>query len=186
MSKRSVLERKGKGSMGAFGVLVLALAACAPPAPVESPIVQPRNPDAGGPTDAASPSAASKSFLVRDSNERLSIVEAASAESAALRGTVVSALDASVPGKLGNASMIFARFDRAKKGEPTSLYVKLDAKTAPKDEEAKKEGLRATGVLPQTVAGDIATVLVTPEKLGALLSLPWVLGVETPGIVMPR
>jgi len=174
--------------MGTFVVLVLALVACAPPPPVEATNVQIRNPDAGAAADAASqsPSAAQKAFLVRDSNERLSIVEATSTESAALRGTVVSALDSSVPGKLGNASMVFARFDRAKKGEPTSLYVKLDAKSAPKDEEAKKEGLRATGVLPQTVAGDVATVLVTPEKLGALLSLPWVLGVETPGIVMPR
>lgn len=144
------------------------------------------SPETSTVADAASPSAPMNAYLVREPNGHFALVEGATAESAAVRGAVVATLAPSARVKLGNAAMVLTRLERARQGEPVSLYAKLDGATAPKGEDARKEGLRATGAVPQTVAGDVATVLVTPEKLGDLLGLPWVLGLETPGIVVPR
>lgn len=146
----------------------------------------PSTPEAGSTADAASPSAAASAYLVREPNGHFALVEGVTTESAAVRGAVVASFAPSARAKLGNASMVLARLERARQGEPVSLYAKLDGATAPKGEDARKEGLRATGAVPQTIAGDVATVLVTPEKLGDLLGLPWVTGLETPGIVVPR
>lgn len=143
-------------------------------------------PEARSEADAASPSAPVNAYLVREPNGHFVLVEGATAESAAVRGAVVATLAPSARAKLGNASMVLARLERARPGEPVSLYAKLDGATAPKGEDARKDGLRATGAVPQTIAGDVATVLVAPEKLGDLLGLPWVTGLETPGIVVPR
>lgn len=169
-----------------MGVLALALVACTPPSPVPSSPMPSSTPEVGPASDAASPSAPMNAYLVREPNGHFSLVEGATAESAAVRGAVVATLAPSARAKLGNAAMVLMRLERARQGEPVSLYAKLDGATAPKGEDARKEGLRATGAVPQTVAGDVATVLVTPEKLGDLLGLPWVTGLETPGIVAPR
>lgn len=175
-------------SAGTYGVaaLALVLAACAPPAPaVITPMRIPSS-NGGDAATSASASRAPKAFLVREPSGHLAIVEATTADSAALRGAVVSSLEASALAKLGNASMVLTHLERAKNGAPSSFYTRLDGTSAPQGETARREGLRAAGAEPQTVAGEVATVLVTAEKLGALLALPWVLGLETPGIVVPR
>lgn len=177
--------RVREGSTG-ISVLVLALVACTPRSPVPTSPMPPSTPDAGSTADAASPSAAASAYLVREPNGHFALVEGVTSESAAVRGAVVASFAPSARAKLGNASMVLARLERARQGEPVSLYAKLDGATAPKGEDARKDGLRAAGAAPQTIAGDVATVLVTPEKLGDLLGLPWVTGLETPGIVVPR
>ena len=177
--------RVREGSTG-ISVLVLVLVACTPQSPVPTSPMPPSTPEAGSTAAAASPSAAASAYLVREPNGHFALVEGVTSESAAVRGAVVVSFAPSARAKLGNASMVLARLERARPGEPVSLYAKLDGATAPKGEDARKDGLRATGAVPQTIAGDVATVLVAPEKLGDLLGLPWVTGLETPGIVVPR
>lgn len=88
--------------------------------------------------------------------------------------------------KLANPPVLMGRLGALKGDAQVSLYVKLDATRAPQDEEARRVALRSAGVAPQTLSGSVATVLVSPSRMGDLLAIPWIVSIETPGFGAPR
>ncbi len=170
----------------------LALAACKSPPPRDETTVSTVN--TPGPGDAGAAPAAStaahgeRAFLLRTPAGELIVAQARSASDLSPgAGELVGDLGpAAVLGKLGNPAAVLGRLARGKGDAQTSLFVKLDLARAPADEAGRRAALQAAGVAPQTLAGDVATLLVAPTHLGALLALPWVVSVEAPGIAVPR
>lgn len=167
--------------------LLVALAACkGAAAPGETPGPAPSGPCAreAGAVEAVG----ERAFLVRGATGELLVVRAASASSPAITsaGALVCELgEPSVLGKLSGPAVL-TRLSALKGDAQASLFVKLDGAKAPHDEAARRAALAATGAAPQTLAGDVATVLVAPSHLGDLLAVPWVLAVEAPGLAAPR
>lgn len=170
--------------------LVVALAACkgaAAPGETPGPMGAQGGPAQGVEAGVVEPTA-ERAFLVRGATGELLVVRAASASSTAVTraGALVGELgDPTLLAKLTGPAVL-TRLSALKGEAQASLFVKLDASKAPRDEAARRAALAATGAAPQTLAGDVATVLVTASHLGDLLALPWVVAVEAPGFAVPR
>lgn len=164
--------------------LLVALAACkGAAAPGETP-----GPARSGAEAGAVEALGERAFMVRAATGELLVVRAASASSTAITsaGALVCELgEPSVLGKLAGPAVL-TRLSALKGEAQASLFVKLDAAKAPPDEATRRSALTAAGAAPQTLSGDVATVLVAPPHLGRLLAVPWVVAVEAPGFAAPR
>lgn len=128
-----------------------------------------------------------RAYLVRARGGALAVARGVTEAEAARDGVVVCDLGhPALLRKLTNESGVLGRLARASAATPASFYVKIDVSTAPEAEDARRAAFIAAGVQAQTIAGDVATVRVAPARFGALLGVPWVTSVETPGITMPR
>lgn len=168
--------------------LLVALAACkGAAAPGETPGPAPAGPAASIEAGAGE-AVGERAFLVRGATGELLVVRAASASSTGITGAGALVCELGEPGVLAKLSgpAVLTRLSALKSDAQASLFVKLDAAKAPHDEAARRAGLAATGAAPQTLAGDVATVLLSPAQLGRLLAVPWVVSVEAPGFAAPR
>lgn len=170
--------------------LVLALAACkgaaAPgelPGPTSAEGGRAQSAEAGGVEPIAE-----RAFLVRGATGELLVVRASSASSTAITSAGALVCDLGEPSVLAKLAgpAVLTRLSALKGEAQASLFVKLDPARAPHDEAARRAALAATGAAPQTLAGDVATVLVAAPHLGDLLAVPWVVAVEAPGFAVPR
>ena len=88
--------------------------------------------------------------------------------------------------KLGNVQATDAAIARARAGEGSfSAYLKIDRGSAPATDDALRQALATAGYALQTVSGDVLTGQARATDLGALLSLPWVVQLQVPGMVSP-
>jgi len=65
-------------------------------------------------------------------------------------------------------------------------YITLDAKRAPRSNDAILSALRQAGANPQTVAGNVVTAQIPLRSAGAVVALHWVHAIELSGKVAPR
>ena len=171
----------------AFALTVLAACKGAPPPDVAVVAVSGLDAgdaagDAGAVRDGgagAAPSDEPRAYLVRDKDGGLAIVR----DGAPSADQIVCDLGhPALLRKLSNERGVVARLERASAtSSPASFYVKLDLTAAPPDETAKRAAFEQAGAHAETVSGDIVTVRVAPARFGALLGIPWVTSVQTPG-----